>query len=74
MKHRHTKGCRKLGKRLHALRKSREWSLQEAADAIGISKSHMWELENGTNTNPTIGLMMSIARQFDTSIDALVRP
>ena len=73
-KHRHTKGCRKLGQRLRKLREAREWTLQEAADAIRISKSHMWELEAGKNTNPTIGLMMSIAKQFDTSIDALVRP
>jgi len=74
VKHKHTKGSRKLAKRLRALRKAREWTLQEAADAIGISKSHMWDLETGNNKNPTIGLMMSISKQFDMSIDALVRP
>lgn len=73
MKHRHTKGSRKLGRRLRAHRKSRELTLQEAADAIGISKSHLWELESGRNPNPTIGVMISIAKQFGVSIDSLVR-
>ncbi len=73
-KHRHTKGCRKLGKRLRHLRKAREWTLQEAADAIGVSKSHVHDMENGRNTNPTIGLVIAIARTFHISIDSLVRP
>lgn len=73
MKHRHVNGSRKLGKRLRAHRKARELTLQEAADAVGISKSHMWELETGRNSNPTIGVMMAIAKQFEVSIDSLVR-
>lgn len=74
MKHRNAKGCAKLGKRLRAHRKSREETLQDVADAVKASKSHIWELETGRNTNPTIGLMMALAKHFRASIDSLVRP
>ena len=73
-KHNHTAGCRKLGARLRRLRKAREWTLQQTADAIGSSKSHVYEMETGRNTNPTIGTVIALARTFQTSIDALVKP
>ena len=74
MKHRNAKGCARLGKRLRAHRKSREESLQDVADAVKSSKSHIWNLESGREPNPTIGLLMAIAKHFNTSVDALVRP
>ena len=74
MKHRNSKGCRKLGRRLRLLRESREETLQEVATACRCTKSHVWELEQGRNPNPTIGLVMALSKHFDTSIDYLVRP
>lgn len=37
-------------------------SLQEVADRAGITKSHMWELENGRSVNPTIATVNGLAR------------
>ena len=40
--------------RLHHLRLRKGYSLQKVADAIGISKAHVWNLEKGTSDNPSI--------------------
>lgn len=37
-------------------------SLQQVADRAGITKSHMWELENGRAVNPTIATVNGLAR------------
>jgi len=39
-------------------------SLQEAADRAGITKSHMWELEQGRAVNPTVWTVYGLARAF----------
>lgn len=37
-------------------------SLQEVADRAGITKSHMWEMEQGKAVNPTISTVHGIAK------------
>ena len=37
-------------------------SLQEVADRAGITKSHMWELEQGRSVNPTIATVNGLAK------------
>jgi ribosome-binding protein aMBF1 (putative translation factor) len=37
-------------------------SLQEVANRAGITKSHMWEMEQGRAVNPTIGTVHGIAK------------
>lgn len=37
-------------------------SLQEAADRAGITKSHMWEIENGRSVNPTVRTVHGLAK------------
>jgi len=37
-------------------------SLQAVADRAGITKSHMWELENGRAVNPTIATVNGLAK------------
>lgn len=37
-------------------------SLQEVADRAGITKSHMWEIENGRSVNPTIRTVHGLAK------------
>jgi len=37
-------------------------SLQEVADRAGITKSHMWELEQGRSVNPTIWTVYGLSR------------
>lgn len=37
-------------------------SLQDVADRAGITKSHMWELEQGRAVNPTVRTVHGIAK------------
>jgi len=37
-------------------------SLQEVADRAGITKSHMWELEQGRAVNPTVRTVHGLAK------------
>lgn len=37
-------------------------SLQTVADRAGITKSHMWEIENGRSVNPTIRTVHGLAK------------
>lgn len=61
-----------LGARLKELRVKRGQSLQQLADAIGVSKAHIWELETGKSANPSMDLLSNLAAHFETSVSALV--
>ncbi|WP_135507621.1 helix-turn-helix domain-containing protein [Roseovarius aestuariivivens] len=61
-----------IGDRLFNLRQKSNQSLQQVADAIGISKAHIWELEKGRSKNPSFDLVRKLAGHFGVSIDELV--
>jgi len=61
-----------LGARITKLRLQRGESLQQVADAVGVSKAHIWELEKGRAANPSMGLVTRLADYFGVSIGALV--
>ena len=61
-----------LGARLKELRLKRGESLQQLADAVGVSKAHIWDLETGKSANPTMELLTKLAEHFETSVSALV--
>ncbi len=61
-----------IGERLHSLRQKSEQSLQAVANAVGISKAHIWELEKGHSKNPSFELVQKLAKHFGVTIDALV--
>lgn len=57
------------------LRESRErkgLSLQKLADKIGASKAHIWDLEKGRTTNPSLEILVGLSRALDVSIANLV--
>lgn len=60
-----------LGLRLRELREKRELTLQEVADRASLSKSHVWEMEQGRGRNPTIDTVMRLAGVFGVSLDYL---
>ena len=60
-----------IGERLFSLRQKTGESLQQVADAVGVSKAHIWELEKGRSANPSFDLVRSLARHFGVSIDVL---
>ena len=61
-----------LAVRLNELRVRKGKSLQEVADALGVSKTHVWELEKGRADNPSLELLTKMADYFKVSIRYLV--
>lgn len=61
-----------FGRRLHDLRIRRAMSLQDVADAVGMSKAHVWNLEKGLSDNPSIELVTKLADLFRVRIADLV--
>ena len=61
-----------LATRLNQLRIKKGKSLQEVADAIGVSKTHIWEIEKNRSKNPSIDLLTKLADYFKVSIRYLV--
>jgi len=61
-----------LGSRISELRLKKRQSLQEVADAVGVSKAHIWELEKGRTDNPSMALVTRLADHFGVSIRYLV--
>ena len=61
-----------LGARLHELRVRDRMSLQDVADAIGISKAHVWNLEKGMSDNPSMDLLLKLAELFRVRVADLV--
>ena len=58
--------------RLHALRTAHRLSLQAVADAIGISKAHVWNMEKGITDNPSMELVVKLAGLFRVRVADLV--
>ena len=44
----------------------------EVADAVGVSKAHIWELEKGRADNPSMSLVTRLADHFGVSVASLV--
>lgn len=61
-----------LGTRLAKLRRKKGESLQDVADAVGVSKAHIWEIERGRADNPSMGLVTRLADHFGTTVTFLV--
>lgn len=58
--------------RLKQLRIKRGESLQDAATAVGISKPHFWQLEQGEGGNPTRELLQRLAIHYQRTVSYLV--
>lgn len=61
-----------LAARLSDLRAQSGQSLQQVADAVGVSKAHIWELEKGRTDNPAMALVRRLADHYGVSISRLV--
>ena len=61
-----------LAANLRRLRRDHGQSLQDVADAIGASKTYIWELEKGRHDNPTIKLAAKLAKHFGVGITKLI--
>lgn len=56
-----------LGPRMNLLRHLRGMSLQAVADAAGLTKTHVWDMEQGNSTNPTVEAVWGLADALTVS-------
>jgi len=61
-----------LGERIREQRRKKGLTLEQLADAIGSSKSYMWELENKDVARPSAEKLRAIAQALDTTMDYLL--
>ncbi|MCW5726945.1 MAG: helix-turn-helix transcriptional regulator [Parvibaculum sp.] len=61
-----------LGPKIRQLRAETDQSIQQVAEAIGVSRAHVWQLEKERAKNPTIALVKRLADHFNVSIRYLV--
>lgn len=61
-----------FGARIAELRRNKDESLQQVADAVGVTKTHIWELERGRTSNPSLTVIRGLADHFGVSIASLV--
>ena len=58
--------------KLKELRVRHRQSLQQVADGVGTSKTHVFDLETGKSANPGRELLQKIANHFRVSVSELV--
>lgn len=61
--------AKRIAIRCVSLREQHGLSLQDVADRAELSKSHIWELEQGRARNPTVGTAVRLARAFGVTLD-----
>lgn len=57
---------------LKSLRLKTGESLQEVADAVQTSKTHIWDMERGNSANPSRELLVKLADHFRISVSELL--
>lgn len=61
-----------IGARITKLRLAKGESFQQVAEAVGVSKAHIWELEKNRTKNPSMKLLVGLADHFNVSVAFLV--
>lgn len=61
-----------LAAKLKQLRTATRKSLQDLANEVGASKAHIWDLETGRATNPSIELLTKLSRALNVSVAELI--
>ena len=61
-----------FARKLHDLRVAQRMSLQNVADAVDISKAHVFNLEKGLTANPSMELVVKLAELFRVRVSDLV--
>lgn len=60
--------------RARAMRQASGLSLQKAANLIGCTKPHLWDLEQGRAANPSIRILLGMARAYRVRLVDLCNP
>jgi transcriptional regulator with XRE-family HTH domain len=61
-----------LGDKIHALRKSRGYTLEKLAELSDSSKGYIWELENKNPPRPSADKVLKIAMALGVTADFLL--
>lgn len=61
-----------LGTRIKLLREMRGLTLQQVADASDLTKSHVWEMEQGKSSNPTVNAVWGLSAALCVSPSMLL--
>ena len=61
-----------LASKLRELRTAKRLSLQDVADAVDISKAHVFNLEKGITKNPSMDLVNKLADLYRVRVSDLV--
>lgn len=61
-----------LASKIKELRLKKRKSLQDVADEVEASKAHIWDLETGKSSNPSIELLTKLAKCFGVSVAELI--
>jgi len=57
-----------LASKLKELRAKNGESLQKVADSVGVSKAHIWDMERGESSNPSLELLKKISEHFNVTV------
>lgn len=63
----------KLGERVRAIRRARNWTLEEAANRAGLARSTLSKIEN-EQMSPTYDAVQKLARGLDIDVPQLFQP
>ncbi|MEO0361500.1 MAG: helix-turn-helix transcriptional regulator, partial [Pseudomonadota bacterium] len=63
----------KLGERVRAIRRARNWTLEEAAQRAGLARSTLSKIEN-EQMSPTFDAVQKLARGLDIDVPQLFQP
>lgn len=61
-----------LAQKLKKLRLKSGKSLQQAADAVEVSKAHIFELESGNVKNPSVEILKKLAKLFEVPVSHFI--
>jgi transcriptional regulator with XRE-family HTH domain len=61
----------RLGNRVRALRRERQWTQVELAEMLGIDRSYLSEIETGKK-DPSLRVLKTIAEGFGLSLSQLL--
>lgn len=60
----------RLGELIKSKRETAGLSLQELADVCGVSKAHVWDLEQGNTENPSLMLTLKLSVALGVPVNA----
>ena len=61
----------RLGERVRALRKRKEWSLEALAERAGMHVTYLSSVERG-HRNPTLNVLAALASALDVTLSSLL--